>query len=332
MSLTAAARQAPGAAGPQGPGRARAMCATGAVTAVAALALVAGCAGPPASPAPPAGVSRIFATAPRQVQELTIGTAQQELEQRCMTKAGFQFRISSQATQPSSAKSGDTNPLLVDTSQLAENGYGLYQIVTSALPQGRRAGSADPNVKELKSLSPEQRARWNTALQGATQETVTLPDGSRLSFPGQGCYAQSLNQLYGSVARYYALQDYASNLVARIGIQAGWSTAWQHAQAQWRHCMAAHGYPYTNETAAQIEIYDRYQAPHANLGSVHSYELRVAGQDAACANQSGIAAAAHIAVRQAAATFTAEQVGAVLTWNQMQARALAFAEDVLGTH
>jgi hypothetical protein len=276
-------------------------------------------------------VSRIFATTISRVQTLTIGTAQQELEQRCMAKAGFKFRISAQASQPSST-SGDTNPLLIDTSALRKGGYGLYQIVTSALRQGNHAGSADPNVKNLKSLSPAQRARWNTALQGATQETVTLPDGSRLSFPDQGCYARSLDELYGSVARYYALQDYASNLVSRIGIQAGWSAAWQHAQAQWSHCMAAHGYPYTNETAAEMEIYDRYQAPQANLGSVHSYERRVASQDAACANQSGIGAAGHKAVRQAAATFTAEQVGAILTWNQMQARALALAKRVLGTH
>jgi len=161
---------------------------------------------------------------------------------------------------------------------------------------------------------------------------VALPDGSRLSFPDRGCYAQSLDELYGSVTRYYALQDYASNLMSRIGIQAGWSATWQHAQGQWRRCMAAHGYPYPNETAAELEIYNRYQAPGVNRAGVHSYELHVAAQDAACANASEIAAAGRQAVRQAAASFTLDQLDAILTWNQMQARAAAIAGRVLGRH
>jgi hypothetical protein len=158
---------------------------------------------------------------------------------------------------------------------------------------------------------------------------VTLPDGSRLSFPVHGCYAQALGELYGSVVRYYALQDYASNLMSRIGIQAGWSATWQQAQARWRHCMAARGYHYQNETAAELEIYNRYQAPGVNRASVHSYEMRVAAQDANCANVSGIAAAGQKAVRQAAASFTTEQVNAVLTWNHMQAHALTIADKML---
>ena len=80
---------------------------------------------------------------------------------------------------------------------------------------------------------------------------MTLPDGSRLSFSVHGCYAQALGELYGSVVRYYALQDYASNLMSRIGIQAGWSAAWQQAQARWRLCMAARGYHYQNETGSR---------------------------------------------------------------------------------
>jgi len=294
---------------------------------------MAGCAGPHASLAPPPDVSRIFSTTVSQAQALAINTAQQELEQRCMAKAGFQFLLSAHtAATPALTKSGDTNPLLVNTSLLRKDGYGLYQAAVSASPPGQRAGPADPNIKYLKSLSSVQRARWSTTLHGTAQETVTLPDGSRLSFPGRGCYAQSVDELYGSVTRYYVLQDYASNLMSRIGIQAGWSPAWQHAQAKWRRCMATHRYPYPNETAAELEIYNRYQAPGVNRASVHSYELRVAAQDAACANASGIAAAGRQAVRQAAASFTADQVDAVLTWNQMQARAVAIADRVLGQH
>jgi hypothetical protein len=247
-----------------------------------------------------------------------------------MARAGFQFLIPPQAAKPALTKSGDTNPLLVDTSLLSKDGYGLYQIVKSASPRGRQAGPADPNIKYLKSLPPAQRARWNITLQGTAQATVTLPDGSRLSFPTQGCYAQSLGELYGSVTDYYALQDYASNLMSRIGIQAGWSPAWQQAQAEWRRCMAAHRYPYPSEEAAELDIYDRYQVPCVKRASVHSYELRVAAQDAACAKESGIAEAGRQAVRQAAASFTADQVAAILTWNQMQARALASAGRVLG--
>ena len=60
--------------------------------------------------------------------------------------------------------------------------------------------------------------------------------------------------------------------------------------------------------------------------------MRAAAQDANCANVSRIAAAARKAVRQAATSFTGEQVNAVLTWNQMQARALTIADKMLAQH
>ena len=280
------------------------------------------------SPAPPPDVSRILSAGVSQAQALTINTAQQELEKRCMAKAGFRFLISPPAA-PSFSRNGDSNPLLVDISQLRKNGYGMYQTVTLASRSSRRKDPADPNVAYLQSLSPAKQSRWNTAFHGSAQATVTLPEGSRLSFPVHGCYAQALGELYGSVVRYYALQDYASNLMSRIGIQAGWSAAWQQAQVRWRRCMAARGYDYQNETAAELEIYNRYQVPGVHRAGVHSYEMRVAAQDANCASVSGIAAAGRRAVRQAAASFTGEQVNAVLTWNQMQAHALTIADKML---
>ena len=298
--------------------------------AAGASVLLAACS-PATGQVTPPDVSRILSASVSQVQALTINTAQQELEKRCMAKAGFRFLISPPAA-PSLTPNGDSNPLLVDTSQLRNTGYGIYQTVTLASRSSRRKAAADPNTAYLQSLSLGKQSRWDATFHGTGQATVTLPDGSRLSFPVHGCYAQALGGLYGSVVRYYALQDYASNLMSRIGIQAGWSAAWQQAQARWRRCMAARGYHYQNETAAELEIYNRYQAPRANRASIHSYEMRVAAQDANCANVSGIASAARKAVRQAATSFTGEQVNAVLTWNQMQAHALTIADKMLAQH
>jgi len=316
---------------PPAPGTARMSrgVAAAAAAAAAVAALVAGCAAA-ASPVPAPDPARIFSTTMSPAQVLTINTAQQELERHCMAKAGFRFQMSPRAATPVMTKGGDTNPLLVNTSLLRQHGYGLYQATSAS--QGQRAGPADPNMRYLRSLTSARRARWNSAFLGTAQEAVTLPDGSRLAFPRNGCYARALGAMYGSVTRYYALQDYASNLVSRIGIQAGWSAQWQHAQAEWRRCMATAGFPYANETAAEIEIYDRYQAPGANRAGVHAYELRVAARDAGCADTAGIAAVGRNAVRQAAASFTADQVGAVLTWNQMQAHALTIAGRVLAGH
>jgi hypothetical protein len=279
----------------------------------------------------PPDASRILSASVSQAQALTINMAQQELEKRCMAKAGFRFLISPPAA-PSFTPNGDSNPLLVDTSPLRKTGYGIYQTVMSASRSSRRKAAADPNAAYLRSLSPAKQSSWNTIFHGTGQATVTLPDDSRLSFPVHGCYARALGELYGSAVRYYALQDYASNLMSRIGIQAGWSAAWQQAQARWRRCMAAHGYHYQNETAAELEIYSRYHAPGVNRASVHSYEMRVAIQDANCADVSGIAAAGRKGARQAAASFTEEQVNAVLTWHQMQAHALTIADKMLAQH
>ena len=194
------------------PGMLKVAVATGASVLLAACSPATGQVTPP-------DASRILSASVSQVQALTINTAQQELEKRCMAKAGFRFLISPPAA-PSLTPNGDSNPLLVDTSQLRKTGYGIYQTVTSASRSSRRKAAADPNTAYLRSLSPAKQSRWNTTFHGTGQATVTLPDGSRLSFPVHGCYAQALGELYGSVVRYYALQDYASNLMSRIGIQA----------------------------------------------------------------------------------------------------------------
>jgi hypothetical protein len=93
--------------------------------------------------------------------------------------------------------------------------------------------------------------------------------------------------------------------------------------------MAAHGYHYVNELAAEVDISNRYAAAGRHRARVHRYEMRVATQDAVCTGVARLNQVAAARIRAAAAALTAAQASAALTWNRMQARAVAVAERIL---
>jgi len=253
-----------------------------------------------------------------------IYSALQRLTQRCMSGQGFPYhRVSWDAMLPQTDA-----PLYVDVTALRHDGYGLYQVVTAA-QEKKPPTSPDPNASYLKSLTTGQQQRWNKALASGPELSVTIPDGRQAVFQPDGCYAKSYDQIYGSYEKWTAVEAYATDLEAKVKTEALWSGAWAAAQVRWARCLARGGFDYPTEANAVHAITSRYQASGAKLSRVHQLELRIARQDAACTGSVRLNHAGRAAIGAAAATLPADQLGALVTWQTMQARAYAAANKVL---
>jgi len=89
--------------------------------------------------------------------------------------------------------------------------------------------------------------------------------------------------------------------------------------------MASHGFRYPTEAGALYATNLRYQTSGVSLNSAHRFELRVARQDADCADRLEQNQAGRAAIQEAAASLPSDQVSALLTWQELQARAYTAA-------
>jgi hypothetical protein len=206
----------------------------------------------------------------------------------------------------------------------------LYNVVVASRKEKTSpAAPQDPNAAYLKSLTTAQRKQWNNALVSGPELAATIPDGGQATFQPGGCYAKSYDQIYGSYENWAALEAYASDLEAKVKTEALWSNGWISAQARWAHCLASGGFDYPTEAGVVYGITVAYQASGARLSRVHQLELRIARQDAACAESVRLNQAGRAAIGAAAATLPGDQLSALLSWQTMQARAYAAATKVL---
>jgi hypothetical protein len=269
-------------------------------------------------------VSRITLEGDNYDHGAAIYRALQRLTQRCMSGRGFPYhRDIWEATPPQTDA-----PLYVDVTALRRDGYGLYQVVTAA-QEKKPQTPPDPNAGYLKSLTTAQRQRWNQALASGPELSVTIPNGGQVTFQLGGCYAKSYDQIYGSYEKWTAVEAYATDLEAKVRTEALWSDVWISAQARWTRCLASGGFDYPAEAAAVYAVTTRYQASGARLSRVRQFELRIARQDAACTDSERQNQAGRAAIGAAAATLPRDQLGVLLTWQTMQARAAAAAAKVL---
>jgi hypothetical protein len=137
--------------------------------------------------------------------------------------------------------------------------------------------------------------------------------------------------IYGSYEKWTAVEAYATDLEAKVRTEALWSNVWISAQARWTRCLASGGFDYPTEAAAVYAVTTRYQASGARLSRVHHFELRIARQDAACTDGERLNQAGRAAIGAVAATLPRDQLGVLLTWQTMRARASAAAAKVLAT-
>jgi hypothetical protein len=281
-----------------------------------------GAAGPPATSRP--DVTGIVLAGDSYGHGAVVYAALQKLIQGCMIRQHLTYHRA--AWEPAPAQSNA--PLHTDIDALRRAGYGLYDAVAAGR-QKKPLGPPDLNLAYLKSRTPPQRQRWNTALSSGPELSMTIPDGSQSAVQLGGCSAQSYNQIYGSYEKWRAVDSYVADIETKVTTEALWSPEWRSAQGGWARCMSSHGFRYATEAGVVHGLSARYQAAGARLRGVHRLELRTARQDAACTSQARLNQAGLAAIRQVAASLPADQLSALRTWQVMRARGYSAAIRVL---
>ncbi|MFD7867925.1 hypothetical protein [Streptomyces sp. NPDC057682] len=254
----------------------------------AAVFLVAGCSTPPGGGAAaqhrpdPRPLDRVLDVT--AAQSAALHRAEEQEVRTCMTARGFAY-----AVRPVSdaRRSATPSPYgLLTESRARQNGYGLTV-------DRLRKRPPDPNARRLAALNDHDRRVWEAALQGAPdgpREEIALPDGPTMSVSTDSCVTAATRALYGASweRNLFTLQNLANTVVA----DALAHPLVRAAERKWAACMRDQGFPYENRQDPLRALEKRLTAAgtdQAALRATGREELRIAGQDAACQAESGLA-------------------------------------------
>ncbi|MFJ3819176.1 hypothetical protein [Streptomyces sp. NPDC090056] len=245
--------------------------------------------------------------------------AEQELQRRCMTAAGFRYWAKPENPLPEARDF----PYVVDDAKWAGR-YGYGSVLEPRVEALRRQ---DPNRVYLGGLPPERRHATVTALNGTTDGQglrAELPGGAVVGHSGNGCRVTAWRTLYADVAHWYAANTLVGNLG---GIRQQRVTAepeFAAAVRAWSACMREHGLPYrTPREARDTFLGGKGAADRAR-------EMRVAVREAQCAHDSGLASVAQRLEHHHDRELRREYRTAVERVEQLRAAALPRVRAVLG--
>ncbi|WP_433063769.1 hypothetical protein [Dactylosporangium sp. CS-033363] len=196
---------------------------------------------------------------------------------RCMAAAGYEFSVDWVVEH------GKPDFVLMpygttDTALAERYGYGIGPALSGQL----RGGHTDPNRAYVASLSRKEQQRYSVAFfgGGADPISVTGEDGSTTTTNRDGCLSGARQTLYGDLARWVALDVWASNLDEQLVPEVLADPAYRTALAAWRSCMAAAGHPAATPDDSRTAISELYRtAGHAAAWPV---EQATAVADARC--------------------------------------------------
>ncbi|MGW0430423.1 hypothetical protein ACWDZZ_25825 [Streptomyces sp. NPDC002990] len=246
-------------------------------------------------------------------QSSALHRAEERAIASCMRDRGFSY-----LPVPAARPTTDNPYGLLTGAQAAADGYGL----TSAALAGP---AEDPNEQALAPLSEDRRAAWRNALigTGGQQRTLNAPGSPSLHINTDGCVHLGRQGLYGSA--YDQAELTVEGLTAQVVTQVSADEAFVAAQGSWARCMRGRSESARTLQEARASIQDALGAigdDRARLRELGRRELRLAGHDAACQRESGMAAAVRTVQERIEASLPEEsrQQGAALA--ELRKRAL----------
>ncbi|MDQ0369519.1 hypothetical protein [Catenuloplanes indicus] len=247
--------------------------------------------------------------------------ASQVLVQDCMAARGLRYE---RAPSTDHERASAANPYgLLDPATARTDGYGMTaEFLAAAQPP-------DPNAPIIESMTGAEQKEWRTALTGSEEnrQSLTMPDGTPLVVPTDGCVAEARSELYGADwdRLYYSFQGYANLVLSRTEQDA----VYQQGIAAWTRCMHEAGFTYRSLQDPRREIEQRLvEAPRPSgpeltpeLRQTALSELAVARADATCEYDTGLNEAVTTAQRIAeAATLTPDlRAGLHTLWTMRHA-------------
>ena len=139
-----------------------------------------------------------------------------------------------------------------DVERSRTDGYGLSPTSPDAGPTGD-SGSQDPNAEYLATLTSAQAEAFTVALFGPTGGEagfVTLPNGTEIGFPLEGCLADARQELYSDGKAFMSAATIIDNLGTEVQTRVVEDDGYLDARAAWSECMNGRGYDVDRPSAA----------------------------------------------------------------------------------
>jgi hypothetical protein len=211
----------------------------------------------------PVAVDLLTGSGDYPARKHVLDTAEEQLDERCMTARGQTY----QPFVPPLVAGSDEERAL-DLPRRRAEGYGL---APGASPPPSPAPNAD-------------RPQYQRALFGDDrhQQGLRLPSGAVLSYPTDGCLAESRATLYGDIVRWARTVSVPQVFDNDLRSQVKNAPELAEANARWASCVTAAGYRYPTSEAAVDDVSTAYlqQGPTAEL---RKREIAIATTDGECA-------------------------------------------------
>jgi hypothetical protein len=233
--------------------------------------------------------------------------ATQLLIKKCMAGRGLKYITG--VPSGSSGQSSDTSrqPYLpglgtarneaLAVKRRQDSGYHLFSNYRTG-----NASSVPPNDLYVRSLGPAERDAYSRALFGrqARSKTIRLPNGATLTYPTEGCVAESQTQLYGSSGAAQRTLALPQALLEQVVAATNSDPAVTAKNSDWSKCVsAATGRSFATPDKIVAGLQREYDA-HGASQAVRRREIAYSVADTRCTFRTGLAPAYASAFRRQA--------------------------------
>ncbi|MFL1906022.1 hypothetical protein ACJWDR_44100 [Streptomyces tauricus] len=252
-------------------------------TVISALTVLTGCTSIPARPTAPA----VTASPARELspaEQGRVDQAEQRLVQRCMVQEGFRYWVFPRV-DADTFRAFTYRLVQDDVEWSREHGYGerLRQAFF-------KAKKRDRNLSYQKGLTPAERDRYTTALQGGRDTpmlSARLPSGGTVRSPGGGCMRFARSELYGDVEAFFQADKIATDLTGVYVPKVMRDPRFTGALKAWSRCMRdLTGRDYADSDAARADV--RKRTAGFGASQAQAIETDIAVADATCARRTSL--------------------------------------------
>ncbi|WP_432571116.1 hypothetical protein [Kineococcus sp. SYSU DK005] len=267
-----------------------------------------------------------------------LGVAQQVLIDRCLAAQGLDVargRVTLDASDPiadAARRGGDVEDLTAWTAHGSD--YGLSSAIRAAL--------ASPGAGELGDYVHGIPAGYEQAVYGDPKVELTVPleDNGSLTVATTGCYAQAVQQLYGTdVETYTRAYVTVRPLREQLLTQVAADETVQDATQQWSRCMQDRGHDVITPADLPVQLQaarrdlllhkpDGSKATEADLVALGDAETTLARADRDCKDTSALGSAVAQALVEYGTPLASEHAGELDAYRAMVEHARVVAAEV----
>ncbi|WP_432524291.1 hypothetical protein [Kineococcus sp. SYSU DK006] len=275
---------------------------------------------------------------PTETGGFDLGVAQQVLIDRCLAAQGLDVArgsITLDAADPiadAARRGGDVEDLTAWTAHGSD--YGLSSAIGAAV--------ANPAAGELGDFAHGIPAGYLKAVYGDPRVELTVPleDNGSLTVATTGCYAQAVQQLYGTdVETYTRAYVTVRPLREQLLTQVAADETVQDATQQWSRCMQGRGHDVITPADLPVQLQaarrdlllhkpDGSKATEADLVALGDAETTLARADRDCKDTSALGSAVAQALVEHWTPLASEHAGELDAYRAMVEHARIVAAEV----